>query len=145
MAKPIYVLNGPNLDRLGTREPKIYGRTTLAQVEALCRKAAGKRKIEFRQTNAEHEMVGWIHEAIDRASGIVINPAGFTFHSVPVLDALRMFEGPIMEVHISNLARRDEAHRHAIMSGAVTGTVMGFGAEGYRIAVEAILERLKKT
>ena len=145
MAKPIYILNGPNLNRLGTREPKIYGKTTLAQVEALCRKAAGKHKVEFRQTNAEHQMVDWIQEAIDRGSSIVINPAGFTFHSVPVLDALRMFEGPIVEVHISNLARRDEAHRHSIMSGAVTGTVMGLGPDGYRIAVEAVLQRLKKT
>src|SRR6476659_4486198 len=101
MAKPIYILNGANLNRLGTREPKIYGKTTLAKVEALCRKAAGRHKVEFRQTNAEHQMVDWIQEAIDRASAIVINPAGFSFHSVPVLDALRMFDGPIIEVHIS--------------------------------------------
>lgn len=86
--KPIYVLNGPNLNRLGKREPDIYGTTTLAEVEAMCRKAAGSHPVEFRQTNAEHQLVDWIQEAIDAGSGIIINPAGHSFNSIPVLDAL---------------------------------------------------------
>src|SRR4029453_17142980 len=120
MTKPIYVLNGPNLNRLGKREPEIYGTTTLAEVEAMCRAAAGKHLIEFRQSNAEHQIVDWIHEAIDEGAGIIINPAGLSFHSVPVLDALKMFAGPIIELHISNLHRRDAAHRDSLMSGAAT-------------------------
>jgi 3-dehydroquinate dehydratase-2 len=95
MSKPIYVINGPNLNRLGTREPHIYGTTTLVQIEVMCREAAGEFPVEFRQSNAEHQIVDWIHEAIDRGAGIVINPAGFTFTSVPILDALKMFPGPI--------------------------------------------------
>ena len=141
--KPIYVLNGPNLNRLGTREPHIYGKTTLKEVEAICRKAAGKHPLEFRQTNAEHEMVDWIHEAIDKAAGIVINPAGHSFHSIPVFDALKMFPGPIIELHISNIHARDELHRHSIMSQAATAVIAGLGADGYRAAVEAMVRRLK--
>jgi 3-dehydroquinate dehydratase len=90
MTKPIYVLNGPNLNRLGKREPQIYGSTTLAEVEAMCREAAGSHSIEFRQSNAEHQIVDWIHEAIDSGSGIIINPAGLTFRSIPIYDALKM-------------------------------------------------------
>ena len=140
MSKPIYVLNGPNLNRLGTREPEIYGRTTLAEVERMCR-GATKRPVEFRQTNAEHQMVDWIHEAIDRGAGVIINPAGLSFGSVPVLDALRMFPGPIIELHISNIHRRDPLHRDSIMSGAATAVMMGLGADGYPTAVAA-MERM---
>jgi 3-dehydroquinate dehydratase-2 len=140
--KPIYVLNGPNLNRLGTREPEIYGTTTLAQIEQICRQAAGTRPIEFRQTNAEHQLIDWIHEAIDRGAGIVINPAGFSFHSIPVLDALKMFPGPIFEVHVSNIHRRDALHQHSIMSSVVTGVLAGLGPDGYRAAVEAMVRRL---
>jgi 3-dehydroquinate dehydratase-2 len=143
VTKPIYVLNGPNLNRLGTREPEIYGKTTLAEVEAMCRKAAGSHPLEFRQTNAEHEMVGWIQEAIDAAAGIVINPAGLSFGSIPVYDALKMFPGPIIELHISNIHARDELHRHSIMSTAVTAVICGLGADGYPTAVGALLRRLK--
>ena len=143
MTKPIYVLNGPNLNRLGTREPEIYGTTTLAEIEAMCRKAAGARPIEFRQTNAEHQLVEWIQEAIDSGAGIVINPAGLSFHSVSVLDALKMFPGPIIELHISNLNRRDEAHQHSLMSKVATGVIMGLGPEGYAAAVSAMLRLLE--
>ena len=143
MSKPIYVLNGPNLNRLGTREPEIYGTTTLAEIEAMCRKAAGARPIEFRQTNAEHQLVEWIQEAIDSGAGIVINPAGLSFHSVSVLDALKMFPGPIIELHISNLHRRDEAHRHSLMSKVATGVIMGLGPDGYAMAVSAMLRLLE--
>jgi 3-dehydroquinate dehydratase-2 len=140
--KPIYVLNGPNMNRLGKREPEIYGTTTLAEVEALCRKAAGSRPIEFRQTNAEHQLIDWIHEAIDKGAGIVINPAGLSFHSIPVLDALKMFPGPIFEVHVSNIHARDELHRHSIMSSVATAVIAGLGPDGYRAAVEAMLRRI---
>ena len=143
MTKPIYVLNGPNLNRLGTREPEIYGTTTLAEIEAMCRKAAGSRPIEFRQTNAEHQLVDWIHEAVDAGAAIVINPAGLSFGSVSVLDALKMFSGPIIELHISNLHRRDEAHQHSLVSKAATAVIMGLGADGYPTAVSAIMRLLE--
>lgn len=143
MTKPIYVLNGPNLNRLGKREPEIYGRTTLAEVEAMCRQAAGSVPVEFRQTNAEHQLVDWIQEAIDAAAGIVINPAGCSFHSIPVLDALKMFPGPIIELHISNIHARDELHRHSIISGAATAVICGLGAQGYPIAISALLKMIK--
>jgi 3-dehydroquinate dehydratase-2 len=137
--KPIYILNGPNLNRLGKREPDIYGHTTLAEIEAWCREAAGDRPVEFRQTNAEHQLVDWIHEAIDEGAGIVINPAGLSFRSIPVLDALKMFPGPIIEFHISNIHRRDEIYRHSLMSSAVTAVLAGLGATGYPLAVTALI------
>jgi 3-dehydroquinate dehydratase-2 len=144
MSAPIYVLNGPNLNRLGKREPAVYGKTTLAQVEAMCRKAAGKRPLEFRQTNAEHQLIDWIHEAIDRpAAGIVINPAGYTFSSIPIMDALKMFPGPIFELHISNVHRREAIYHHSLMSAVVTAVIAGLGPDGYRVAVEAMVQRLK--
>jgi 3-dehydroquinate dehydratase-2 len=143
MTKPIYVLNGPNLNRLGTREPEIYGKTTLAQVEAMCRKAAGKHPLEFRQTNAEHQLVDWIQEAIDRGAGIIINPASLSFQSIPVLDALKMFPGPIIELHISNIHARDPLHRDSIVSQVATAVIAGLGADGYPTAVGAMLRLLK--
>ena len=144
MTKPIYVLNGPNLNRLGKREPEFYGTTTLAEIEALCRKAAGDRPIEFRQSNAEHEIVDWIHEAIDRGAGIIINPAGLTFRSIPILDALKMFPGPIIELHLSNIHRREELYQHSLMSRAATAVLVGLGADGYPTAVAAMLRLLAK-
>lgn len=142
MSKPIYVLNGPNLNRLGKREPEIYGRTTLAEVEEMCRAAAGDRPLEFRQTNAEFQLVEWIHEAIDEGAGIIINPAGLSFTSIPVYDALRMFPGPIFELHISNVHRREEIYQRSLMSRVATAVIMGLGADGYRVAVEAMVRRL---
>ena len=142
MSKAIYVLNGPNLNRLGKRKPEIYGKTTLAQVEAMCRKAAGKRPIEFRQSNAEHELVGWIHEAIDEGAGIIINPAGYTFTSVAIMDALKMFPGPIIELHISNVHRREAVYHKSLMSAVATAVIMGLGPDGYRTAVEAMGRQL---
>jgi 3-dehydroquinate dehydratase-2 len=143
MNAPIYVLNGPNLNRLGTREPSIYGTTTLAEVEAMCRQAAGNHPLEFRQSNAEFQLVDWIHEAIDtEAGGIVINPAGLTFTSVPIYDALKMFSGPIFELHISNIHRREDIYQRSLMSRVATAVLMGFGADGYRTAVEAMVRQL---
>ena len=124
MTRPIYILNGPNLNRLGTREPEIYGRTTLPEIEAMCRTEAGEAPIEFRQTNHEGVMVDWIQEAIDEGAWIIINPAGLSFHSVPVLDALKMFPGPVIELHLSNIHARDAAHRHSIMSQGVMCVAM---------------------
>jgi 3-dehydroquinate dehydratase-2 len=143
MTKPIYVLNGPNLNRLGKREPEIYGTTTLAEVEALCRKAAGRVALEFRQTNAESQLIDWIHEAIDHGAGIIINPAGFTFTSVPIMDALKMFDGPVFELHISNIHRRDAVYQHSLVSKVATAVIAGLGADGYATAVEAMVRRLK--
>ena len=140
MNKPIYVLNGPNLNRLGMREPEIYGRTTLVQIEALCRRTAGTQPLEFRQTNSETQMIDWIHEATDRASGIVINPAAYSFTSIAILDALKMFPGPIIELHISNIHRREEIYQHSLMSRAATAVIAGLGAKGYSAAVRAIVE-----
>ncbi len=142
MTKPIYVLNGPNLNRLGTREPEIYGSTTLAQVEALCREAAGERPIEFRQTNIEGQLVEWIHEAIDRGAGIVINPAGYSFTSIAILDALKMFSGPIVEVHITNIHRREEFYHRSLVSRVATAVIAGLGARGYGVAVRALEDLL---
>lgn len=142
MRKPIYVLNGPNLNRLGKREPEIYGTTTLAEIEAMCRKAAGKLPVEFRQSNAESEIVDWIHEAIDQGAGIVINAAGLTFTSIPILDALKMFPGPVVELHITNIHRREAIYHHSLISTVATAVIVGLGADGYRTAVEAMARRL---
>ena len=140
---PIYVLNGPNLNRLGTREPSICGTTTLAEIEAMCRKAAGNRPLEFRQSNAEFQLVDWIHEVIDaEVAGIVINPAGLTFTSVPLYDALKMFSGPIVELHISNIHRPKDIYQRWLISRVAMAVIMGLGADGYRTAVEAMMRRL---
>jgi 3-dehydroquinate dehydratase-2 len=142
MIKPIYVLNGPNLNRLGKREPEIYGTTTLAEVEVMCREAAAGHPLEFRQTNAEHQLVDWIHEAIDHGAGVVINPAGLTFRSIPVLDALKMFPGPIFELHISNVHRREAIYHNSLMSSVATAVMMGLGPDGYPTAVAAMVRLL---
>lgn len=140
-AKALFVLNGPNLNRLGKREPEIYGRTTLAEIEAMCREAAGERPLVFRQTNAEHELVDWIHEAIDLpAGGILINPAGLSFRSIPVLDALKMFSGPIIEFHISNIHRREEIYHKSLVSTVATAVLAGLGPRGYAHATRALAE-----
>ncbi|MGH8244757.1 MAG: type II 3-dehydroquinate dehydratase, partial [Steroidobacteraceae bacterium] len=131
-----------NLNRLGTREPAIYGATTLAEVEAICRAAAGARQIVFRQSNAEFEIINLIHEAIDQGAAIVINPAGLSFTSIPILDALKMFPGPIVEVHISNIHRREAHYQKSLVSLAATGVICGLGADGYRAAVGAVAKMI---
>jgi 3-dehydroquinate dehydratase-2 len=145
MTKSIYVLNGPNLNRLGMREPEIYGTTTLAEVEAMCRAAAGDWPVEFRQSNAEHQIVDWIHEAIDKGAGIVINPAGLTFTSVPIVDALKMFAGPIFELHITNVHRREAIYHNSLVSKVATAVIMGLGPDGYRTAIESMVRRLHES
>jgi 3-dehydroquinate dehydratase-2 len=143
MPRTIHVLNGPNLNRLGKREPAIYGHTTLAQVEAMCRDAAGGDAIVFRQTNHEGQLVDWIHDAIDEgAAGLVINPAGLTFSSIPVLDALKMFPGPIIELHISNIHRREPIYHRSLVSAVATAVIAGLGARGYATAVRSLQDLL---
>jgi 3-dehydroquinate dehydratase II len=136
--RPIYILNGPNLNRLGKREPEIYGTTTLAEIEQWCREAAGERPVVFRQTNSEERLIEWVHEAIDEADGIIINPAAFTFTSLALLDALKMFKGPIIEFHISNVHRRESIYHKSYVSMTATTVMAGLGAEGYPIAVKAL-------
>jgi len=140
MNKPIHVLNGPNLNRLGQREPEIYGTATLDDIERSCREAAQGRPIVFRQTNREYELIDWIHEAIDEAAGILINPAAFSFTSIAILDALKMFDGPIVELHISNIHRREPHYHHSFVSKVATAVIAGLGPRGYPLAVRALLE-----
>lgn len=136
--KPLFILNGPNLNRLGKREPEIYGKTTLAEVEQMCREAAGDLPVRFHQSNIEGEIINWIHEAIEEGSGIIINPAAFTFTSIAILDALKMFPGPIIELHISNIHRREAIYHNSLVSKIATAVVAGLGAQGYAVAVQAI-------
>ncbi len=142
MSKPIYILNGPNLNRLGTREPEIYGRTTLAEVEAICQEAASGHPIVFQQSNREYEIIEWVHEAIDEGSGIIINPAAFTFTSMAIMDALKMFPGPIIELHISNIHRREPIYHKSYVSPVATAVIAGLGTNGYSAAVRAILDMI---
>jgi 3-dehydroquinate dehydratase II len=138
MANTIYVLNGPNLNLLGTREPETYGRATLADVEQLCREA-GKRfdiTIEFRQSNHEGAIIDWIQEAArNKALGIVINPAGYTTTSVAILDAILGVKIPVIEVHISNIHARESFRHHSYISRVARGVICGFGIEGYGLAI----------
>ena len=139
MTQTIYVLNGPNLNRLGKREPEIYGHTTLAEVETMCRDAAGDTPVRFHQSNAESQIIDWIHEATDEgAAGIIINPAAFTFTSIAILDALKMFPGPIIELHISNIHRREAIYHNSLVSKVATAVIAGLGARGYRVAVACL-------
>ena len=140
MKAVVYVLNGPNLNLLGQREPHIYGHETLADVEAACRRVGGELglEIEFRQSNAEFQLIDWIHEARQRAGGLVINPAGFTTTSVAILDALLTCEFPIIEVHITNIHRREEFRQHSYVSKVATGVVAGLGSQGYEFALRRL-------
>ena len=143
----LFVLNGPNLELLGEREPEIYGTTTLADIEAMCRAEAASAGLDlrFHQTNAEHEMIAWLHEARTQAAGIVINPAAFSYAGYPILDALKMCDCPIVEVHISNIHRRDEAWRaNSLMTAAATGMITGLGPNGYVLAVRHVAKLLGK-
>lgn len=142
MSKPIYILNGPNLNRLGTREPEIYGRTTLAEVEAMCRAAASDHPIVFRQSNREYEIIEWVHEAIDEGSGIIVNPAAYTFTSMAIMDALKMFSGPLIELHISNIHKREQIYHKSYVSPVATAVIAGLGTKGYPIAVRAMLDMI---
>lgn len=141
---PIHVLNGPNLNLLGIREPAIYGRTTLPQVAEQCEQAARAcgAQLVFRQTNHEGQMIDWIHEARTEASGIVINPAGWSFTSIAILDALKASELPVVEVHLSNIHRREAIYQKSLMSSAAVGVICGLGPEGYLAAIRALTQHI---
>ena len=140
----VLVLNGPNLNLLGTREPAIYGAETLDDVARLCREAAARLglEIDFRQSNAEHQLIDWLHEARTRVDGIVINPAAYTHTSVAIADALSAIAKPVIEVHISNVHKREAFRHHSFLSEIAAGVIVGFGVAGYTMALDAAIDRL---
>ncbi|MER0238296.1 type II 3-dehydroquinate dehydratase [Fulvimarina sp. MAC8] len=142
----IMILNGPNLNLLGKRQPEIYGYETLADVERDCAALAGKagHSIRFHQSNREYEIIDWIHEARETSAAIVINPAAFTHTSVAILDALNAFEGLVFEVHISNVHKRESFRHHSYVSGRADGVIAGLGTEGYQAAVRRVCSLLAK-
>jgi 3-dehydroquinate dehydratase-2 len=137
MSRLVYVLNGPNLNLLGKRQPHIYGHETMADVEADCRNLAKELKLEikFHQSNREYELIDWIHEARETASGIIINPAAFTHTSVAILDALNTFDAPVIEVHISQVHKREAFRHHSYVSMRADAIMAGFGTQGYQLAL----------
>lgn len=140
MSRLVYVLNGPNLNLLGKRQPHIYGHETLADVERDCRKLAEELKLElrFHQSNREYELIDWIHKAREDGGGIVINPAAFTHTSVALLDALNTFEGPVIECHISQVHKREAFRHHSYVSLRADGVIAGFGTQGYQLALRRV-------
>ena len=144
MRPTVYVLNGPNLNLLGVREPHLYGSTTLGQVEQACRRVAAELGLDcdFRQSNHEGVLVDWIQEAREKAAAVVINPAGLSFRSIPLLDALKTLDQPIAEVHVTNIHRRDPLYQTSLVSLAATGVICGFGPFGYELAIRAVAQRL---
>jgi 3-dehydroquinate dehydratase II len=144
MAKDILVLNGPNLNMLGVRQPEIYGSATLADVESQCRALAKDLKVSLRfaQSNSEAELIGWIHEARKSASAIIINPGAFSHTSIAILDALNTFEGPVLEVHISNIHKRESFRHHSYVSHRADGVIAGCGVEGYQLALRRVVSLL---
>ncbi|MDO8534193.1 MAG: type II 3-dehydroquinate dehydratase [Xanthobacteraceae bacterium] len=145
MANLVYVLNGPNLNLLGSRETAVYGDKSLADIEKICRTAAGKHglTIEFRQSNREGELIDWLHEAKAKAVGVLFNPGGYTHTSVALHDAIRAIGLPVIEVHLSNLFAREPFRHHSYISPVARGIICGFGAEGYRLAIDALAGVLK--
>lgn len=144
VARTIYILNGPNLNLLGTREPEIYGATTLDEIEERARARAEHRGLElvFRQSNAEGELVDWIQEARQKAACLILNAAAYTHTSVAILDALKTLDVPIIELHLSNPTARDSFRTHSYVALAATGVIAGFGARGYELAVDAAAEMI---
>ena len=145
MAPPLVaVLNGPNLNMLGLRQPEIYGRATLDDVEGICAATAEQVgvAIDFRQTNGEGELISWVQECRSRARGIVINPGGYSHTSVALLDALLAVSLPTVEVHLTNIHRREEFRRHSFVSRGATGVICGLGIRGYALALTAMAELL---
>lgn len=140
MNRKLYILNGSNLNMLGVREPHIYGSTTLKDIEQNCLAMAESLKFDcvFRQTNSESELIEWIQEAYFQDAALIINPAGFSFGRIPVLDAVKLIRRPVVEVHISNIHRRSEEYRHSTISVAATAVICGAGANGYLLAMRAV-------
>ena len=143
--KRVMILNGPNLNLLGVREPHIYGTTTLAQIREACEREAKKLSLtlSFHQSNHEGALVDLIQSARQDADAIIINPAAYSFTSIAMVDAIKAFEGPVMEVHISNIHARDEHHRHSKISSAATGVIAGLGPYGYIAAMDAVAQMKK--
>jgi 3-dehydroquinate dehydratase II len=143
--KPVFILNGPNLNMLGSREPAHYGIDTLASIQKRCERAAEALGLatEFRQTNIEGELIGWVHDAQKQASAIIINGAAYTHTSVALHDALRTADLPIVEVHLSNVYKREPFRHHSYISPVADGVICGFGAQSYELAIEAIATILK--
>ena len=146
MSRLVFILNGPNLNLLGERQPQIYGYDTLADVERDCRGVAAELSLElrFHQSNREYEIIDWVHEARKTAGGIVINPAAFTHTSVALLDALNTFEPPVIEVHIANVYKREEFRHHSFVSSRADGVMAGFGIQGYTPALRRIAELIDR-
>lgn len=142
MTATVHILNGPNLNLLGVREPQLYGHTTLAQVEARCRTVAAELGLacEFRQSNHEGVLVDWVQEARVTGAALIINPAGLSFRSIPLLDALKTLEQPVIEVHITNIHRRDAPYQHSLTALGTTGVVCGLGPFGYELALRAVAQ-----
>lgn len=140
MSRLVYFLNGPNLNLLGKRQPQIYGYETLADVEAACRKVADELRLElrFHQSNREYEIIDWIHEAREIAGGLAINPGAFTHTSVAILDALNACDFPVLEVHISNVHKRESFRHHSYVSLRADGVIAGFGTQGYGLALRRL-------
>jgi 3-dehydroquinate dehydratase-2 len=147
MTQALFVLNGSNLNMLGKREPELYGSTTLTQIKDRTERLAAELDLscDFRQTNHEGMMVDWLQEAFERDAAVIINPAGFSFGSIPVLDAVKLIRRPVVEVHITNIHRRSEQYRHSLVSLAATGVICGLGANGYLLAVRAVADALRPT
>lgn len=142
----LMIINGPNLNMLGVREPHIYGTTTLGAIEASCRELAGHLGVtlSFHQSNHEGAIVDLLQSARDSADAVIINPAAYSFTSIAIYDALKIFEGPIIEVHVSNIHARDALHRHSKLSSAVTAVVAGLGPYGYIVAMQAAMRLVGK-
>lgn len=142
MAKKILIINGPNLNMLGAREPEIYGKHTLEDIKKLCDKEAARLSmaVDFRQSNAEDEIIGWIQSAKNEFAGIIINAAGYTHTSIAIMDALLGTGLPVIEVHLSNIFKREEFRHKSYISPASKGVICGFGATSYRLALEAMTE-----
>jgi 3-dehydroquinate dehydratase-2 len=138
----IYVLNGPNLGRLGTREPETYGYTTYADLVQVCQDAAKRLDLEIdvRQTDAEFEMIRWLHEAADAGAHVVLNPGAWTHYNIAIRDACVMLRAKLIEVHISNVHRREEFRHKSVISGVATGVIIGLGVDGYRLALEHLAQ-----
>ena len=147
MPDPLFVLNGTNLNMLGQREPELYGKTSLAEIQQRTEQLAAELDLEctFRQTNHEGVMVDWIQEAFLREAAVIINPAGFSFGCVPVLDALKLLRKPVIEVHLTNIHQRPAPYTHSLVSQAATGVICGLGPTGYLLAVRAVAEALAST
>ena len=138
--KPVYVLNGPNLGQLGVREPDVYGTASYADLVKVCESVAADvgLAVDVRQTDDEATLIGWLHEASDKATAVVLNPAAFTHYSYAVRDAAAMLSVPLVEVHLSNIAAREEFRHHSVVAGVAVGTIAGFGIDSYRLALQAV-------